>query len=212
VALRQFLTELSGEGRVRLPEPQPLTPDALAAADDLLGALAERAALELPGSPPPLSLAAARWAAARLYLACQALAYRELSDAEVRQGLSLPCPAPPSASAAWSVDLTLRQLPELAELVRGLPTNDPLREGLQALAQAWPLSSVGVPGLAGLDGLDPVLAHPALRRLYVDRVLLRGDRSRLDDPRVREGARAVLGLHPELCPQLADTLQTKEPA
>jgi len=49
--------------------------------------------------------------------------------------------------------------------------------------------------------LAPVLAHPALRRLYVDRVLAQPERGRFADPVVAVAARAALGGHGAMLPR-----------
>lgn len=54
--------------------------------------------------------------------------------------------------------------------------------------------------------LDPFWADDCLRRLYIDRVLDRGDKSRLSDSRVAEAVRAVLGNHPDLSAKMAAAL------
>lgn len=51
--------------------------------------------------------------------------------------------------------------------------------------------------------LDPFWNDACLQRLYIDRVLDRGDKSRLCDPRVAEAVRTVLGNHPELSAKMA---------
>jgi hypothetical protein len=73
--------------------------------------------------------------------------------------------------------------------------------GLTELARRWPLSSVGVKGLEGLD-VSSFVGDPALLQLYVDRIIERADQSRLTDPRVNEAVRTALGGYPELAPAI----------
>ena len=54
--------------------------------------------------------------------------------------------------------------------------------------------------------LDSFLPHPALRRLYVDRIVATRDATRLTDARVADTLRADLGLYPELAPSLSSRL------
>ncbi|RZK49241.1 MAG: hypothetical protein EOO59_16480 [Hymenobacter sp.] len=84
--------------------------------------------------------------------------------------------------------MTLRHLPALLGLARDLAPADALVLRLQAVGQRWPLSVVGVaPAPAA------VLAHPALRALYIDRIIERRDRARATQPGVHEGIRGALG-------------------
>jgi hypothetical protein len=68
------------------------------------------------------------------------------------------------------------------------------------------LSSVGVPNETVCDSED-IWDHDGLSRLYVDRVIARGDTARLADPRVRARVKAALGHFHALAPGLAEALQ-----
>ena len=63
VTLSQFLERLFEDGRVMVSAPEPVPADELRAAEDTLAALEAAYRLDLPGEPPPLAPAAARWAA-----------------------------------------------------------------------------------------------------------------------------------------------------
>lgn len=218
MSLSRFIAALEESGRVLVPAVPRLGPDtavdpaAPAHDDDLdarLAALHARAAADLAGDAPPLDLPAARWAARLVFDACQALAHRSAPADEVRSALAAPCPSPAGPSTSLSADLTLQLLPDLLRLARPLGDDDALTAGLRALGRAWPLSSVGAPLPAAEGGpwpLDGVVAHPGLRALYADRVLLRADLSRLGDPRVDDALREALGGRPELCPPVARAL------
>lgn len=208
-----FLRELVSTGRPRVESsfpPAPPTRDEAEELDRALRGLDARARAEAPGEAPAWGLDAARWGVRTLYLAAQALTLRHLDPGAVARELARPCPGSPSPGRAWSADLTLRWLPDLTQLACGLPASDPLRGLLGRLGAAWPLSSVGLrlPADAPLEPgeLELVLAHPSLSRLYADRVLARGDLSRLGPPRVQELVRAAIGAHPELCPPVAAAL------
>ena len=159
----------------------------------------------LAGIAPDLDLAAAQWAAVRLYRACQALVCREMPQPEMEKMLREPCPVSASPAVDYSVDLVFRFLPQVAALARRVAQSDSLVEELRALGRAWPLSSVGMEHLGTIDAAR-ILAHPSLRQLYIDRILLSGDTSRLLDPEVRAAANAALGAHPELAPDLRTAL------
>jgi hypothetical protein len=207
MGLDVFLQELITKGQVTLTSSEAAGPADLGNAEAALLDLDRRARLEAPGDAPPFSPRAAMWAGRLLHRGCQCFAYRDLEAAEVARDLAEPCPAPSSEPATiWSVDLAFRWLPDLFGLARGVADGDPLLESLRGLALQWPLSSVGV---AGLEGVDPqaVLADDCLRRLYVDRILSSGDTSRLRDAGAAEAAREALGLYTDLCPLVARALE-----
>jgi hypothetical protein len=159
--------------------------------------------MELAFDPPTLIPAVALWAVELIYQACQCMVYREIDPDSMAAALAVPCPLPPqgaqAADVCYSADLGLRVLPDVLALARAVSPDDPLVLALREIARRWPLSSVGVqPPLESPPPLD-VLAfinHPSLRRLYADRIIARGDASRLpDDDRVRAEVRAALGAH-----------------
>ena len=155
----------------------------------------EELALDLPDFSP----ATANWAARLFYQLCQFVVCRDVGENIIAQVCQIPCPEPRSPATDWSADLLLRHLPRLFQLARHLSQGDPLLEYMRQVAAAWPLSSVGIAGLATFP-IDSFIDHPALRRLYVDRIIASGDAARLGDERVDEPLRADLGLHRELAP------------
>lgn len=147
--------------------------------------------IDAPGLPP-LDLAAAIWAAQRLQSACRWLVPND-AGAELA---SLPaCPGDRSAAAThYSVDLVMRHLPALLSRAAADAIAADQQLALRQLAQAWPLSSVGIAGLGPVE-VGPLLACDGLRRLYVDRILRRGDRERASDPAVAPVLAAVVEEH-----------------
>lgn len=198
--LAVFLKTVAEEGRAAV-SPQPLPKES----DDVLpvlNQLDEFARAELALDTPPFSAHAALWAARLLYHLCQFTVCRDMGAEEIASACSVPCPEPRGPGVDWSVDLTLRHLPKIFDLARHLSNADPLLQQMRQIASTWPLSSVGIAGLENLQ-LDSFILHPALRRLYSDRVIVAGDVSRLRDPRVADFLRADLGLHHELAPAIA---------
>lgn len=198
-----FLKSLVEEGRA-LVGPGPLAPDT----GDGLAALTqlnELAGAELGLTPPTFSSPAALWAARLVYHLCQFTVCRDIDAGQINAICTAPCPEKHSPETDWSVDLTLRHLPKLFQLARHLSQADPLVQNLKQIAAAWPLSSVGIPGLENLP-LESFIEHPALRRLYADRIVAAEDASRLTDPRVESLLRADLGIHHELAPAFAAKL------
>ncbi len=203
-AMDTFLRQLSETGHVSV---RPF--GAEVGEDDWLPELDRRARLELPGEAPVLSLPAARWAAATFYRACQLLVCRDVPADEVTAALAEGCPQARSPAVHYSADLVLRYLPDLLAAARRLAAGDPLTDALIRLAQEWPLSSVGVPGLApeGLAEIDTFIGHPGLRQLYADRILQHDDTARAGHPAVRAAVAASLGQHAEtLGPRFAPSL------
>ena len=201
-----FVQDMLGSGRLRVPR-DPGPPRDLGRAVRELDRLTRP---DLPLDPPPLVPAAGEWALLTVFGACQALVHRDIGPDAVRAALAVPCPVPPSPAACYSADLALRVLPDLIGLARGVARDDPLVGALEALARAWPLSSVGVTGLGDVD-VRAFIDDPCLCRLYADRVIDRADLSRTDHPLVREAVRAALGAFPELAPRLAGAVSAAAP-
>lgn len=160
---------------------------------------------ELAIEPPNFSAAPALWAARLFYHSCQFTLCRDISEEQIAVTLEAKCPAARSPETDWAADLTLRHLPKLFQFARQLSNADPLVARMQEIAAAWPLSSVGIAGLENLE-LDSFVNHPALSRLYADRISAAEDFSRLNDPRVRELLQSDLGMHQELAPAIAARL------
>ena len=164
----------------------------------------------LPGDPPKVSEKALLWGAATTFYASSFLAYRDAGEDVMRLALSANCPENPSPSVCYSVDLTFRFLPDLVRLARAVSPNDPLVDALTTLARQWPLSSVGIAHVGPVD-VTPFLDDDCLLQIYADRIIVMKDRSRLNEPRVRDKIRASIGLHSELAPELSSYLQPTAP-
>ena len=198
--LSAFLTQLAESGVAVVTGDEALEPGD--GAEKIVCAWDAVQRGELAGAAPELIPAVAEWAAVRLYRGCQALVCRELPPAEMQAMLREPCPAKASAAADYSADLVFRFLPDLVALARRVARSDPLVDELLALARAWPLSSVGIGGVGAVEAAR-VLAQPALRQLYVDRIIATGDAARLADDAVRAAVKSALGAFPGLAPALA---------
>jgi hypothetical protein len=202
VTLSEFLNCLFSDGRVRVPGLAKISDEELQAADETLSAFEQEYRQDLPGTPPPVCLPAARWGATMFYRACQFVAFRGAGEEMMAQTMAIACPQGDPPSLHYSVDLTFRHLPGLVKLARGASQSDPLLTHLDRWAVAWPLSSVGMP-VAGPVQTGDWAQDPCLLALYVDRVIARGDASRLSDPHVREAVQQAVGLFPELAPKIA---------
>ncbi len=205
-----WLAALVDSGHVHVPLPAAVLPDELRAVRQMIVQMEQVWRLDMPLEPPDLDLDAATWAAGMLYRACQFFVFREIGEDAVRKTLEEKCPSLKGGTTAspeivYSVDLLFRFLPDLIALARGIAQNDPLVVGLMDLARDWPMSSVGVRGLLELD-IEGIVEHPALRRMYADRIIERADVSRLSNDDAVEAVREALGDHPGLAPALVSAL------
>ena len=193
--LSAFLDDLLSTGTVTLAgQPTPFEPADRAAAENSLRARYAEDALELPHVAPAFDAPAALWAAEYLYRTIQLTLLRELDETVVAQCLAdFPDEATPAA--IYSIDLTFRYLPDLLRLAKGLAPGDALVAHLLATARKWPFSFVATPPDAAAAEEAPVLAHPALRQAYIDRIIGARDRARAAQPQLAPLVRAALGGH-----------------
>jgi hypothetical protein len=201
--LALFLHSLANTGRA-VVSPGPSNTDdsdAVPLLEQIDAAARAEYALELPA----FSEAAALWAARLFHQLCRFVACREIGEAEIKATCAIQCPESRSPETDWSVDLTMRHLRQLFQMAKHLSNADPLLEQMNLVAVAWPLSSVGIPALEGLR-LDTFLAHPALRRIYADRIIAVGDTSRLGDEQLNDFLHGDLGVHRNLAPDIAGKL------
>lgn len=180
----------------------------------------ENVRAELVEPAPVPDHAAATWAVLQFYHACQFFADRDPPEAIVRQVLAPTCPGPQAAETDYAVDLVFRFLPDLLVLAEQRAPGDALTAILREWARAWPLSSVGY-SLVPIGEPAPApesasagrtagafLKHPALRRLYLDRIVARNAKDRVTDPRLRRQLAADLAPFPELSSVLVPSSPT----
>ena len=135
------------------------------------------------------------------YRACQFVAFRDADEEVIAKTLTMACPEGEPPAVHYSVDLTFRFLPSLVKLAQSAAQDDPLLMHFDRWAMAWPLSSVGMT-VPGPVQISPWTHDPCLLGLYVDRVIARGDATRLGDPIVREAVQQAIGPFSELAPKL----------
>jgi hypothetical protein len=211
-AIARFVASLFTDGRVRVPravDPRgTLWEPSFDELDDLFASLVSlerHYRNELPGIPLNLSRPAVLWGAMIVFRVSSFLAYRDIGADVIQAALSEPCPELPTPSACYSVDLTLRFLPDLIRLAKAISTDDPLVALLLKLGRDWPLSSVGIVDIGEVDP-TPLVGDPCLKRIYVDRIIASKDRSRLNNTQVKESVRAAVGIHRELAPELVNSI------
>lgn len=201
--LALFIQSLANDGRAAVAAQPSTIEDADAL--PLLQQLDEFARGELALDLPPFSPNAALWAARLFHQLCRFVVCRDIPEEEIKTACGAECPGLRGPETDWSADLTLHHLPNLFQSARHLSNADPLIEQMKKLAAHWPLSSVGIQGLENLQ-MDSFIEHAGLRRLYADRIISAGDKSRLGDARLDDLLRADLGIHRELAPAIASQL------
>jgi hypothetical protein len=191
--LTSFLQDLLATGSITLSGQPAFEAADLAAAEKLLREYHAEDSLDLPHTAPAFEAAAALWAAQYLYHTGVLAVVRELDEAAIATHLpDFGGEATPAAS--YSADLSLRYLPDLLQLAKGLAPADALVARLRDTARQWPLSFVGhEPADAGAEAI--LLAHPALRGAYLDRIIRAQDRARASQPHLVPLVQAALGAY-----------------
>ena len=202
-SLASFVRSLAESGRVRI--------DVSSAEVDSTGsevALAELdllARAEAPAGVPQLRLDAALFGARALHDGCRFMLDRAAEPELVSAVLARAAPDVTLAENIWSADLCLRYLPGLYTRARAVSRDDALVAALGELAARWPLSGVGIPGVAPSLATGPIAtvvrSSGALRQLLADRVLAAGDSELAEIPWVREAIDESVGAFPELLPR-----------
>lgn len=175
--------------------------DALPLLRELDRCIRDELALELPVFSPTAAL----WAARLFHQLCRCAVCRDIPEEQINQFCNIPCPEPHNPETDWSADLTLHYLPNLFQLARHLSSADPLVVQIKKIAAEWPLSSVGIAGLER-PCVDAFIGHPALRRVYADRIPAAADTSRIGDTQIDNLLRADIGIHRDLAPGIASKL------
>lgn len=168
--LTNFIAGLINEGKVKVvPQMVTFTAEDLNLASIHLRQYYEDDAQEMPAAVPVFDLPAACWAATYLYRAVQFILMRELDETTMQQHL-LPYAGEHTPAAIYSADLTLRYLPDLFNLAKGLSPHDPLVKQMQETAQAWPFSSAAIQ-LETMADISAVMSHASLKQAYIDRII-----------------------------------------
>lgn len=164
---------------------------------------------QLPVGLPEFDPECGMWAAETLYRAAQFLAHRDVNVEFIDAAFAEPPPGSRSAAAHYSVDLCFRYLRDIWRLAGLASTDDPFSDRLVRLVGPWPLSAVGFHGL-DLVAEKTLLNQPAMRRIYVDRILSRAKPSQVKDPELRELVSTAIGAFPQLAPGFASAFAATE--
>jgi len=206
VDMQSFFQDLFDNGRVTVRSHEPPSEEDFSAAVTEVLQFERQYRLELPAIPPSVSVDAVRWSTSMFYRASQLLVFRDIDATQIDQDLSTACPIADTPSAHYSVDLTFRFIPDLLKQARHVSGDDPLLRWLTKWANAWPLSSVGIPDMESLN-IDAIAEDQCLLKLYGDRIIEQNDLSRLSDDRVNNAVRAALGAYPDLAPEIAAAIK-----
>lgn len=207
MTLATFLHELWDTGRVSVPLAAPLSSEEIARAEVALAEHEREQRGNFPDSVPPFSPPAALWGATLLYRACQLLVDRTADAEQVRGALSTNASFALLPATHYSIDLSLRYLPDVARLARRANADDPLLAELATVGRQWPLASVGMPDTSPAS-LEGIVDDRCLLTIYADRIIATGDQTRLVDSRVATAVQWALGMHSQLAPGLAHALTT----
>ena len=193
--LSEFLSSLFNEGRVIVARSLgDFDAVDLEASARLIAEFAQNERLEMPTGTPDLNKAAALWAAQYLYRSIQFVLLRDL-EVELMENYLQPYTGAQDDSALWSIDLIFRHLGPLFKFSSGISPDDPLVQKLKETAAAWPLSSVGL-NIQTNANTQPILNNPALKTIYLDRIIAHRDLTRLGE-RERAALTETMGLYQE---------------
>lgn len=169
------------------------TPDEIDNTTRLLRQADQLARLHAPGVAPELDIDAALWAAKVLQFVCNRLVDKLEADTDLPDSLVETEPDGRNVSQHWSVDLVLRALWDLVKRSHSENEADTLNRTLIEIAAKWPLVAVGTPATVTEDRMMVVWNHDCLRRVYVDRIIHRSDKTLAALPLVAEQIRRTQG-------------------
>ena len=200
--VRNILEHLFVDGTVRVSGEILASHDEIEVGSDWVLEVEPQIREHWPMSPPVVDRPALKWSIRQFHGAAQLAVFRQLGPEEMAKRLGDDFVGEgDAAAAAYSVDLVFRFLPDLVRIVKGMNPDDPLMAQLRRWGERWPLSSVGIPGLA-VSSIEPILVNRCLSMMYVDRIIEAEAIDRLHDPRVQELVRGAIGAYPELSPKL----------
>lgn len=194
VTLAKFITDLTELGNVTIAaKVVPFEEHEQQEAISILKQYYTTQILEMPYTAPEFLDEAALWGAIFVYRTAQAILLREMTNDQVKKYLC-PFSGNPSPEAIYSIDLTLRHLPDLMHFAKGLAPDDIVVQILQLTALQWPFSSVGTPLTEETDSTF-IRLHPSLKYAYVDRIIQKQDHKRLTHPEIYDLVQTALGTY-----------------
>ncbi len=213
-----FVKSLFEGGELTVARPKLENVDRFLGVDgllrDYLESIESTWRLQCPGTPPKFIAELAEQALASLELFCQAIIFRDFETEQLKSILStllnVDSQSYTEPSVHYSVDVSYRFLPQIAERASRLAPNDPLLVLLEQQLRRWPLSSVGA--VAVELEIPVAIRHPSLWQMYIDRIITHEDKVRLNDPMVKQSVETALGPHHFLAPSIARIVSATEKA
>lgn len=210
--LADYLERLVDDGRPLFDSPDPARDSGKPAERTalLLEELDQKRRLQAPGDAPVFDLAPAHLALVCLCRLSQYTVFREIPKEQIEEeweALSAQILRfPPDPERIWSVDVALSYLPGLFRIARNVAESDPMIEPIRELARRWPLSGIGIDNVKWSEtDFAPLLAHPTLSGLLVDRIFEFRDRTAATFPSIRSLLDDAIGVYgKEFAPWLAD--------
>ena len=203
-----FIETTFNSGQVVVDAPEEISDEERRTAATLLIEYEKVWRTQLPAGLPEFQQASGIWAAELLYRSAQFLAHRDVNVEFIDAAFSLPMPEP-SPAAHYSVDLTFRYLCDIWRFAGLASSDDPFSERIVKLVEPWPLSSVGFDQIP-LVAEKSLLEQPALRRMYVDRIIAQAKPEQVTDTELRELIASSVGAFPQLAPTLAELVTTED--
>ena len=207
-----FLHQLFSSGEIALGGLDEPNAESIAEAMNVAREFVLRYRQTLPHEAPLLDEQAFQWAAINLYCGAQFIVHREVPAENVSVALGEPFPQPRTPSVQYSVDVIYRFLPDLNRFAKSASQDDPVCAAIETWSHDWPLSSVGMKKSQPYDPirLTPneleIMKHPALRQLYIDRMILEGDSSRMQVHEICSAVEASVGIHRQLAGRLFESV------
>lgn len=137
---------------------------------------------------------AALWAAQTIYTAAQLMLYRK-DEEKVLPTLLPDFPEKITDSAILSADLYLRFLPEILRQLKLIDMEDELIVILEKHLTKWHYSGISYPLSMDLLDFEPILAHPYLIQMYVDKVIALKRLDLAHHPDLTAFVRASMGIY-----------------
>lgn len=193
MSLEHFLTQIFNGDPISINKHWPIDWGLIEEGEALLVCQEayETDKLEFPGTPPPFCDASALWAAKKLYAIAQLYLNRNLGIEETRETLTQDYPrASDPTGYQYSVDICLRFVPSIYALGATLAPEDPYLESLSVFMSEWPLSSIGMPAVAGETVHSKI--PQGLARLYAERCIQKQDYQRLKSVIKQEHTRGLI--------------------
>lgn len=204
-----FLESLFDNGRVKVPAPQEIQADDRNAAEKLLLQSEATWRLDQPIGLPEFNVSAGMWSAELVFRAAQFQVFRDVNPEDIQTAFKLAGPDGDSPSSHYSVDLCFKYLPDILRMSSLASSEDPLNDEMSQLLSHWPLSAIGVKSVEPPVRGD-AFKHQGLWRMFVDRVIAKGDERLMAEPQIQQSIEVAVGAFPDLVPACQKQIKERE--